>query len=156
LRDVAPGADGGWLDLARSERSGDSSESAALADAALEIALATGDADLELRALAQLGLAEVGLGRVDRGLGRLDEAMAAAMSGEAATLETFADFWMAPGRILAGWHLLDGSCDAPRHQGSGRPVGGHIRGGTRPWKATPAGTTMPEWSLHPGLGNADQ
>ena len=45
---------------------------------------------------------------------------------------------------------------SPRHQGSGRPVGGHIRGGTRPWKATPAGTTMPEWSPHPGLGNADQ
>jgi hypothetical protein len=31
LRDVAPGADGGWLDLARSERSRDSSESAILA-----------------------------------------------------------------------------------------------------------------------------
>jgi hypothetical protein len=102
LRDVAPGADGGWLDLARSERSRDSSESAALADAVLEIALATGDADLELRALAQLGLAEVRLGRVDRSLGPLDEAMAAAMSGEAATLETFADFWMAPGRHF-GW-----------------------------------------------------
>jgi ATP/maltotriose-dependent transcriptional regulator MalT len=91
LRDVAPGADGGWLDLARSERSRDSSESAALAAAALEVALTASDADLELRALAQLGLAEVALGRVDSGLGRLDEAMAAAMSGEPATLETFAD-----------------------------------------------------------------
>jgi ATP/maltotriose-dependent transcriptional regulator MalT len=91
LRDVAPGADGGWLDLARSERSRDSAESATLAAAALEVALTTGDADLELRSLAQLGLAEVALGRVDSGLGRLDEAMAAAMSGEPATLETFAD-----------------------------------------------------------------
>lgn len=91
LRDVAPGADRGWLDLARSERSRDSSESAGLAAAALEVALTTGDADLELRALAQLGLAEVALGRVDSGLARLDEAMAAAMSGEPATLETFAD-----------------------------------------------------------------
>jgi hypothetical protein len=91
LRDVAPGADKGWLDLARSERSRDSSESAALAAAALEVALTTGDADLELRALAQVGLAEVALGRVDSGLGRLDEAMAAAISGEPATLETFAD-----------------------------------------------------------------
>jgi tetratricopeptide (TPR) repeat protein len=91
LRDVAPGADGGWLDLARSERSRDSAESATLAAAALEVALTTGDADLELRSLAQLGLAEVALGRVDGGLGRLDEAMAAAMSGEPATLETFAD-----------------------------------------------------------------
>jgi hypothetical protein len=32
--------------------------------------------------------------------------------------------------------------------------GGHIRGGTRPWKAPAAGTTMPEWNPHPGLGNA--
>jgi hypothetical protein len=62
-----------------------------LATAALEVALTTGDADLELRALAELGLAEVALGRVDSGLGRLDKAMAAAMSGEPATLETFAD-----------------------------------------------------------------
>jgi ATP/maltotriose-dependent transcriptional regulator MalT len=91
LRDVAPSADRGWLDLARSERTADSSESAALAGAALEVGLTSGDADLELRALAQLGLAEVALGHVDSGLGRLDEAMAAAMSGEPATLETFAD-----------------------------------------------------------------
>jgi hypothetical protein len=91
LRDVAPGVDGAWLDLALSERSRDSSESAGLAAAALEVALTTGDADLELRSLAQLGLAEVALGRVDSGLGRLDEAMAAVMSGEPATLETFAD-----------------------------------------------------------------
>jgi hypothetical protein len=32
--------------------------------------------------------------------------------------------------------------------------GGHIRGGTRPWKEPAAGTTMPEWNPHPGLGNA--
>ena len=50
-----------------------------------------GDVDLELRALAQLGLAEVSAGQIDEGLGRLDEAMAAATGGEAATLETFAD-----------------------------------------------------------------
>src|SRR5919108_963089 len=41
--------------------------------------------------LAQLGLAEVTLGETDRGLARLDEAMAAATSGETATLETFVD-----------------------------------------------------------------
>ena len=62
-----------------------------MAAAALDVATTTGDADLELRALAQLGLAEVSAGAVDSGLARLDEAMAAATGGEPATLETFAD-----------------------------------------------------------------
>jgi DNA-binding CsgD family transcriptional regulator len=91
LRDVAPGAEQGWLDLARSERSRDGHVSAELAAAALEVALKATDIDLELRALAQLGLAEVSVGRVDDGLAHLDEAMAAATSGEPSTLETFAD-----------------------------------------------------------------
>jgi ATP/maltotriose-dependent transcriptional regulator MalT len=91
LRDVTPGAERGWLDLTRSEGIGDARAAAAFATAALEVALAIGDADLELRALAQLGLAEVTLGETDAGLTRLDEAMAAATSGEPATLETFAD-----------------------------------------------------------------
>jgi len=91
LRDVAPGAERGWLDLAHSEAAGDPLEAARAAAAALEVALAAGDPDLELRALAQLGFAEVSLGKVDDGLARLDEAMAAATSGEPASLETFAD-----------------------------------------------------------------
>ena len=91
LRDVAPGAEQGWLDLARSERARDVDEAARLAGAALATALEAGDTDLELRALAQLGFAEVSLGQVDVGLGHLDEAMAAATSGEPASLETFAD-----------------------------------------------------------------
>jgi DNA-binding NarL/FixJ family response regulator len=91
LRDVAPGAEQGWLDLARSESVADPKHAASLASAALDVAVATADADLELRALAQLGLAEVTLGETERGLARLDEAMAAVTSGEPATLETFAD-----------------------------------------------------------------
>jgi len=91
LRDVTPGAEQGWLDLTRSEGTRDARTAASLASAALGVALATGDADLELRALAQLGLAEVTFGEADRGLTRLDEAMAAATSGEPASLETFAD-----------------------------------------------------------------
>ena len=91
LHDVAPGAERGWLDLARSEAAGDPTEAARAAASALEVALAAGDPDLELRALAQLGFAEVSLGHVDDGLARLDEAMAAATSGEPASLETFAD-----------------------------------------------------------------
>lgn len=91
LRDVAPGAEQGWLALARSERARDREESAALASRALEVAQSAGDVDLELRALAQLGFAEVSRGQVDEGLSRLDEAMAAATAGEATSLETFAD-----------------------------------------------------------------
>jgi DNA-binding NarL/FixJ family response regulator len=91
LRDVAPGAERGWLELARSEGARDAAAAAGLASSALDVALAARDPDLELRALAQLGLAEVTLGEVDQGLARLDEAMAAATSGEPADLETFAD-----------------------------------------------------------------
>ena len=86
-----PGAEQGWLDLARSERTRESEESAELASAALEVALTAADTDLELRALAQLGFAEVSLGKIDEGLEHLDEAMAAATSGEPTSLETFAD-----------------------------------------------------------------
>jgi DNA-binding CsgD family transcriptional regulator len=91
LRDVAPGAEQGWIDLARSEGSRTSSAAATYAEAALDSALTAGDSDLELRALAQLGFARVSGGEVDEGLTQLDEAMAAATSGEPASLETFAD-----------------------------------------------------------------
>jgi DNA-binding CsgD family transcriptional regulator len=91
LADVAPAAERGWLELARSERAREPALRAQLARSALEVAIGTGDADLELRALAQLGLVEVSIGEVDKGLARLDEAMAAATGGEPATLETFAD-----------------------------------------------------------------
>ena len=91
LRDVAPGAEQGWLDLGRSEQSREGSESARLASQALDVALRAEDTDLELRALAQLGFAEVALGSIEQGLAHLDEAMAAATSGEPTSLETFAD-----------------------------------------------------------------
>ena len=91
LRDVAPGVEQGWLDLARSEGSRESSEAAMYAESALNAALTASDPDLELRALAQLGFARVSGGEVDEGLAQLDEAMAAATSGEPASLETFAD-----------------------------------------------------------------
>jgi hypothetical protein len=43
LRDVAPGAEQGWIDLARSEGSRESSAAAMYAEAALDSALAAGD-----------------------------------------------------------------------------------------------------------------
>lgn len=91
LRDVAPGAEQGWLDLARSESAREPEEAAAYASSALACAHAASDPDLELRALAQLGLAQVSAGEVDEGLAQLDEAMAAATGGEPTSLETFAD-----------------------------------------------------------------
>lgn len=103
LQDVAPGAEQGWLDLAQSERTRDGEESASLAARALDVALRAGDTDLELRALAQLGFAEVALGEVDEGLAHLDEAMAAATSGEPASLETFADVRPDPRAVHTSW-----------------------------------------------------
>jgi DNA-binding CsgD family transcriptional regulator len=91
LADVAPGSERGWLELARSERAPGAHEAEELARSALDVATHTGDTDLELRALAQLGLTEVSEGEVEVGLSRLDEAMAAATSGDPTTLETFAD-----------------------------------------------------------------
>jgi DNA-binding CsgD family transcriptional regulator len=91
LQNTAPGVEQAWLLLARSERASDAEEAAGLASTALDSALAHGDVDLEIRALAQLGLANVQAGSCDEGLAHLDEAMAAASSGEAASLETFAD-----------------------------------------------------------------
>lgn len=52
------------------------------ADRALAIAAEYGDHRLEVRALADSGLALVSLGRLDEGFGRLDEALAAICAGE--------------------------------------------------------------------------
>ena len=49
---------------------------------ALEIAREFGDTNLEIRALAESGLALISLGRTTEGLGRLDEALTAVISGE--------------------------------------------------------------------------
>lgn len=91
LASVAPGSERGWLELARSERAVDLAASATHARVAFDEAVQAGDSDLELHALAQLGLAEVSRGNVEEGLVRLDEAMAAVTSGEQTSLETFAD-----------------------------------------------------------------
>src|SRR5690606_19708598 len=79
----------GWIDLVRAERAIDPADSLTLAESALERGLETGDVDLELCALAELGFAEIALGRVEEGLTRLDEAMAGA-TGDGAAFETLA------------------------------------------------------------------
>ena len=61
------------------------------ADRALDIALEFGDPDLEIRALADGGLALVSQGRTREGFARLDEALAAITGGELATRRSPAD-----------------------------------------------------------------
>jgi DNA-binding CsgD family transcriptional regulator len=85
------GAGHGWLALARAGRAAEPGEAAAHAEEALGLATRFGDPDLELRALAALGLAEVRRGEVDSGLARFDEAMAGATGGEPELLETLAE-----------------------------------------------------------------
>ncbi|HLA93769.1 MAG TPA: response regulator transcription factor [Actinomycetota bacterium] len=85
------GHERGWLEIARGRRSGDPSERERRAKVALELGREAGDADLEVAALAELGLAEIQTGRVPDGLDHLDEAMAAATGGEADMLETVAE-----------------------------------------------------------------
>ena len=57
-----------------------------LINRALSVARETGDADLEVSALSDLGGRLVGAGQIREGLTLLDEAMAAALSGECARL----------------------------------------------------------------------
>ena len=81
----------GWLALCQAVAANDTNDpTPAEEDArtALDIAGQTGDSDLELCALSELGTALVQQGRVDAGAALLDEAMAAALSGEAQRPET--------------------------------------------------------------------
>jgi DNA-binding CsgD family transcriptional regulator len=80
----------GWLALARSGVETDPVRMADLGDSARQSAVHHGDADLEVRSLARLGLALVWSGRSDEGMAYLDEAMAAASAGESENPETFA------------------------------------------------------------------
>ena len=66
----------------------DVADLAASADRALAIARRFGDPDLEIRALADGGLAMVCQGRLREGFARLDEALAALTAGECRRLET--------------------------------------------------------------------
>jgi DNA-binding CsgD family transcriptional regulator len=84
-------AERGWLDIARGRAADDPNERGTRASAALALARKADDADLEVAALAELGLAAIESGRVGEGLDLLDEAMAAATGGEANMLETVAE-----------------------------------------------------------------
>jgi DNA-binding CsgD family transcriptional regulator len=88
LATASPSAEHGWLALTRAVRAVAPAEVERHATEALELAHAHDDPDLEIRALARLGLALVATGRVEQGMRHLDEAMAAATGGEAIFPET--------------------------------------------------------------------
>ncbi len=72
----------GWLAIEDAKRAGNPADAERHANAALEIAHALQDPDIECMALAQMGSAVVAQGRVDQGMALLDEAMTVALGGE--------------------------------------------------------------------------
>ncbi|HEV2814731.1 MAG TPA: hypothetical protein VGW10_15860, partial [Solirubrobacteraceae bacterium] len=72
----------GWIAIEEAKRAASAEETVGFADRALAIARETGDVDVEICALAQLGLARTALGDAEGGMALLDEAMAAALGGE--------------------------------------------------------------------------
>ena len=72
----------GWLAIEEAKRAAEPAAAERHARAALAVAHALADPDVECMALAQLGRAVVGQGRVQEGVGLLDEAMTVALGGE--------------------------------------------------------------------------
>lgn len=91
LRDAGAEPVRGWLELTRGSRVTDPGEMRGRAEAALEIARMSNDADLEASALALLGRSLLLAGDVDAGVSALDEAMTAITGGEATDALAFGD-----------------------------------------------------------------
>ena len=85
---LPPGPLHGWLSVARAYRMADLNAAEVLTVGAVELAQSSGDVDLELVALSQLGLVRVAKGETGDGFALIDEAMAAALAGERSTLDT--------------------------------------------------------------------
>ena len=82
LADAGAVPEAGWLATEEAKREPDPAKAEAHSLRALEIAHELADPDIECMALAQLGKAVVGQGRVDEGVALLDEAMTVALGGE--------------------------------------------------------------------------
>ncbi len=87
LAPLDPGAPHGWLWIARAYRDDDLETAEVLTQRAADLAQRTGDVDLELVALSQLGLIGVARGEA-AGFTLIDEAVAAALAGEQTRLDT--------------------------------------------------------------------
>jgi DNA-binding CsgD family transcriptional regulator len=83
LEGVPPCPERGAIELERAKTVEDGVEAERHARRALELARELADPDLEIIALAQLGVRGVSSGRWEEGMALLDEAMAAALGGEA-------------------------------------------------------------------------
>jgi hypothetical protein len=77
-----------WALLTKALVADDPAAGEAMARQADEIARRSGDADLELCALSEIGAWLVELGRVQEGVSLLDVAMAVSLGGEGASLNT--------------------------------------------------------------------
>ena len=93
--DASEASVSGWVALARAEASARATVAIADCESALEVARRLHDSELEIVALARLGLLEVAMGEVDAGIRHLDEAMAAASAGEAQDLQSIAEAYCA-------------------------------------------------------------
>jgi DNA-binding CsgD family transcriptional regulator len=82
LTGIEDGVAHGWLAVEDAKGAADPQTAETHARAALELAHALDDADIECMALAQLGRALVRQGRGEEGLALLDEAMTVALGGE--------------------------------------------------------------------------
>jgi DNA-binding CsgD family transcriptional regulator len=80
----------GWLWLVRAYLEPDPGRAQELYQRTLELARASGDVDLELCTLGDLGLTLVAAGRAEEGLALIDEAMAGTLGGERGRLDTVA------------------------------------------------------------------
>jgi DNA-binding CsgD family transcriptional regulator len=88
LAGVESGPLDGWLNVGRAMFTTDAARSREMLEQALACARDMGDVDLELCALAELGVVLVKLGEVEQGLRCADEAMAGALAGEGTLLDT--------------------------------------------------------------------
>jgi DNA-binding NarL/FixJ family response regulator len=83
LDGIGPCSERGALEVERAKRTREPAVAESHARRALELARELGDPDLEIAALAQVGVALVRSGQWEDGMALLDEAMAVAMGGEA-------------------------------------------------------------------------
>lgn len=81
IRSDGPCAERGWIALAESERAPDPDAATSRAEIALAIAREFHDRELEIHALARLGICAVRRGRIGEGMDLLDAALAAATVG---------------------------------------------------------------------------